>query len=115
MQLRSGRTLGPHLRNSLIPVKPAFVQKFVWRGTLVKPEDVNDMTIWFAREFGSRVCYLGTIVTAYGREDAVFSIHPEDVTKFAVARLRLHGDVPSWWEDYLANDAVSQKDLERFS
>ena len=105
MKLRSRTLAPPKLRT----------QKFVWRGTIIREADTKEVIQWFASEFGVRVNYLGTIVTTGGRNDAVFSLHAEDVTKFAVTRFKLGGDTPSWWQDYLASEAVSEKDLQRFS
>jgi hypothetical protein len=102
------------LRSSRIVGAPVFVQKFVWRGTLIQHTEAADAEKLFADTFGVSVCYLGSITTDGGRVDAVFSLHPEHVTKFAVARFKWGSETPSWWEDYLANTAVSERDLNRF-
>jgi len=102
------------------PVKP-FVQVCVWEGTLVAtegkettPEKIEEFEAFFVERFGTRVQYIAEIKTGPnidghgnpvkgtgGRNDVFFSVHEEDVGKFAVPRLTVG---IRWIEDVLARD-----------
>ncbi len=95
----------------------SYTQKFVWMGTTIPPNQTEDAQDMFKNRFDVRVRYLGTIVTLGGREDAVFSLHAQDMLKFATARFQMGADdIPRWWEDYVVNnvDVIPKADLERF-
>jgi hypothetical protein len=87
-------------------------------GTTIPPNQAEDAQDMFKNRFDVRVRYLGTIVTLDGgREDAVFSLHAEDMLKFAKGRFEMGSDdIPRWWEDYVANnrDIIPKEDLKRF-
>jgi len=90
-------------------------------GTLIDKDQTEDAEEMFLNKFGVRVHYLGTICTLPldgegGRHDAVFSLHLQDMGKFASARFQMGNDIPRWWEDYVANnrEIIPKEDLNRF-
>jgi len=87
-------------------------QVCVWPKTLLEESDIGEFEQFFLDEFGTRAKYLETLVTmpdmenghnvqgTGGRSDVFFSIHNEDVAKFAVPRL---GYEIKWVEDFIDN------------
>lgn len=92
---------------TIVKLKPGFIQVCVWPGCIVGAEEAKlfeeDMALVFD---GVRVQYLEEIETLPGqggpggRNDLLFAVHTNDVTKFAVPRL---GYGISWIEDAWAN------------
>lgn len=87
-------------------------QVCVWEGTVLAEDQIPDFVAWFMKEFKVRVMFLEQITTlpnrtqdgqeeqgTGGRKDVFFSIHPEDVNKFAVPSKRIG---IRWIEDCLS-------------
>lgn len=79
--------------------KSKFNQIVVWRGTIVGNDKVKDFEKLMKTE-GFRVKYIKEIKTYSGRNDILFYIHDEDISKFAVRRFKWD---MSWLEDALNN------------
>lgn len=86
-----------------------FSQVVVWQGILIGPEMTDQFVEFCATEFdGARVQYIREIQTfpdpgvpgTGGRNDVLFSIHEDDVSKFAVKRL---GWGMRWLDDVYGN------------
>lgn len=85
-----------------------FNQVCVWQGTTVGIGNQQEFVDWLKDVFGVRGKYLEEVETlptrdepdTGGRIDLFFSIHDDDIYKFAVNRL-LYGI--KWWEDVLEN------------
>ena len=90
-----------------------FKQVCVWPGTIVKPEQISEFEEYFALN-GFRVVYLESIMTSPdrdedgcsiedtgGRIDALFTVHNDDILKFAIPRLQMG---IRWIEDVLDNE-----------
>lgn len=101
-------------------------QVVVWCGTIVGKDKVEEFEEWLAQN-GFNVSYLtefktlpsldeqgSPIPNTGGRNDLLFSISSEHISKFAVWRL---GYKMHWWEDYLDSGAweyVPSEILETF-
>jgi len=86
----------------------------VWTSTNLGDGEASDFEKWVAEEFdGTRAKFVEVVVTlpdrdedgepvpdTGGRDDLLFYVHDEDISKFAVPRLE-YGI--RWWEDALAN------------
>lgn len=95
-----------------VKLNPGFKQVCVWPGTVVGHASIEDFVLFFKEELGSRVQYLEEVLTAPdyengypvegtgGRNDVLFAIHDDDITKFAVARFQ-YGI--RWIEDVYGN------------
>ena len=93
--------------------KENFNQVCVWSNTIVSEGDISQFEKWLQFGFGIRGQFLedyrtlpdredGLIVEGTGgRPDILFAIHDEDVSKFALPRLK-YGI--RWIEDALDND-----------
>ena len=92
-----------------------YSQVLVWSGTVIGDTPVKEFNKFFKDEFGVRVNFIEEIVTSPdldekgfpiegtgGRHDVFFSIHEDDIPKFAVSRFKLHSH-PRWIEDVYAN------------
>lgn len=94
---------------STIPRNEGFTQVYVWPGTIVTAEKVDQFVAWMQDEFGVRVQYLEEIQTGPdfdnpltgGRNDVIFAVHKGDIAKFAVPRLSVG---IRWVEDVLDNE-----------
>lgn len=81
-------------------------QVCIWTGTVVKPDEIADFESFFMDEMRVRVKYLETIETKAdksgpgGRHDVFFSVHRDDVMKFATPRLSLG---IRWFEDAISS------------
>ena len=86
-----------------------FKQLCVWQGTILGESKPSDLEDFFLEEMGVRVkfyCEVKTLpdlnenrepdLETGGRNDLFFHVHHEDVTKFAVPRLKMG---IRWWED----------------
>lgn len=86
-------------------------QRVVWLGTIVKPEEYEEVKEFLVDAFDaikdkSQVEIIGTINTKKGvteegerRQDFVFAIHPETISRFAIERLEKMPDM-KWMGDY---------------
>ena len=91
-------------------------QVCVWPGTLVKDSEIQDFEKFFLDEMKVRVKYLEISVTmpdmenghnvkgTGGRHDVFFSVHSEDVGKFAIPRLSMG---IKWVEDFIDNGGLT--------
>ena len=99
---------------SNIEKQEGYSQVCVWPGTIVKPEQISEFEECFALN-GFRVIYLESIMTSPdrdedgcsiedtgGRIDAFFTVHNDDIMKFAIPRLQMG---IRWIEDVLDNEA----------
>ena len=89
-----------------------FTQVVVWPGTVVGAAEVTNFENFILEELGTRCKYLEEILTAPdmkngypvedtgGRNDLFFSVHKDDIAKFAVPRLA-YG--MRWIEDVYGN------------
>ena len=89
-----------------------FSQVCVWPGTVIGNDKIKEFVKFMKDEFGVRVKYLEEISTlpdvkdgetvkgTGGRNDIFFSVHNDDISKFAVPRLRAG---IRWIEDVLAS------------
>ena len=81
-------------------------QVCVWPGTEMPENEIQDMEEWFKSCFDVRVKFLECIITnpnsngPGGRSDLLFTIHKDDVLKFAAPRLE-HGI--RWLEDVVSS------------
>jgi len=93
-------------------VHPDFVQVCVWEGTTLGEEDDNNAQAfvdYMKSDMGARVQFLECILTkpnkgdtspdAGGRSDLFFAVHKEDLSKFAIPRLKVG---IRWVEDVLS-------------
>lgn len=89
-----------------------FNQLCVWPGTVLGDNTIENFEQFFKDEFDARVKYAEEVITngsierneEGGRNDLLFFIHDEDVSKFAVKRLA-YGI--RWWEDVVSyNDGA---------
>jgi hypothetical protein len=90
--------------------KEDFNQVCVWPGTLVGKEKVKEFEEFLKESLGARTQYLEEFETlpdtvdysgeTGGRNDVLFAVHKEDVSKFALARLQFG---MRWIEDVLDN------------
>jgi len=84
---------------------PDFTQVCVWPGTVVGQDKIVDFEEFMKKTFDTRIKYIEEIKTfpgdggEGGRNDIFFSVHNEDVAKFAVPRLS-YGI--RWIEDVLS-------------
>lgn len=86
-------------------------QLCVWPGTTLEESTGEDLEKFF-QEQGFRVKFAEEVITlpdvkdsrvvegTGGRHDLLFYIHNEDITKFAIPRLRMG---IRWWEDVFYN------------
>ena len=94
-----------------------YTQVCVWPGTIIKPAEVKQFEAFF-EENGFRVQFLESITTSPdldeegepvvdtgGRTDVFFTIHNDDVMKFAIPRLQMG---IRWIEDVLDNESHAQ-------
>ena len=99
--------------------KEKFNQVCVWEGTTVGDDKIKEFENFMMKQFKTRIQYLEEIETnpdldANGepiegtgnRSDLFFSVHNDDVGKFAVPRLQ-YGI--RWIEDVLDKDNYQQK------
>ena len=85
-----------------------FNQVCVWEGRTVGVDHKQEFIDWLKQVFGVRGKYLEEVETlptpnepnTGGRVDLFFTVHDDDLPKFAVTRL-LYGI--RWWEDVLGN------------
>ena len=87
----------------------------VWPATLIGEDNRADFEEWLQSEFNAHGEYVGEFKTlpdvkddrviegTGGRNDALFWIASEDVSRFAVSR---HGYGIRWWEDYAADSSA---------
>ena len=98
-------------------------QIVVWEATIVGKDNVKKFET-FLKEEGFRAKYATEFKTlpdkddysnkTGGRNDLLFYIHSDDISKFAIWRLQRG---MRWWEDYLDNGArkiVPQAILKKF-
>lgn len=78
-----------------------FNQLCVWPATIVGEDAIQEFNEFMKDEFGIRSKYECEIELSSGRNDLLFFIHDEDITKFAVKRLQ-YGI--RWWEDIFYNN-----------
>lgn len=78
-----------------------FNQLCVWPATIVGKDAIQEFNEFMKDEFGIRSKYECEIELSSGRNDLLFFIHDEDITKFAVKRLQ-YGI--RWWEDIFYNN-----------
>ena len=84
-------------------------QLCVWPGTLLGDSTPQDLENFFLSEMGVRVKFVDQVMTlpdldqegnpvpdTGGRSDLFFTIHDEDVSRFAIPRLNMG---IRWWED----------------
>lgn len=102
-------------------------QIVVWPATVVGQDNIEKFEQWLASE-GFNVTYLeefktlpdtdewgDTIPETGGRNDLLFQVDDDSLSKFAIWRLQ-YG--MRWWEDYLDNGSssiVPQEVLERYA
>ena len=91
-----------------------YSQVCVWASTQVPKEQEKDFAPFMLKEYGVRVEFLEVVKTAPdfkdgkpvegtgGRADCFFTIHTEDIGKFAVPRLTMDPPV-RWVEDVYGN------------
>ena len=84
-------------------------QLCVWPGTLLGDSTPADLELFFLTEMGVRVKFVDQVMTlpdldqegnpvpgTGGRSDLFFTIHDEDLSRFAIPRLSMG---IRWWED----------------
>ncbi len=84
-----------------------FTQVCVWPAVTVGDDEKQEFVSWFREEFDVRVQFLEIILTkpnvwdkdTGGRSDVFFGLHKDDVSKFALKRLKMG---IRWIEDVLA-------------
>ena len=89
-----------------------FNQLCVWQGTFLGESSPQDLVDFFKEEMGTRIKFeqevltnpdldeKGEIIEGTGdRNDLLFYVHDEDITKFAVPRLKMG---IRWWEDVIS-------------
>lgn len=86
-----------------------YKQLCVWPGTVLDDSTVEDFEQFFLDELGVRVKYAEevktqpdpgeTYETSGNRNDVLFWVHDEDVSKFAIPRLKMS---IRWWEDVVS-------------
>lgn len=83
-----------------------FTQICCWEGTVIGEDEVEKFTAFMKDEVGVRVKYLEEYETLAGdggeggRNDALFSVHKDDIMKFALPS-KMMGI--RWWEDVRDN------------
>jgi hypothetical protein len=85
-----------------------FIQVCQWANTLVGESEKDKFEAWMQEQFDTRVQYLEEYTTnptpdeedTGGRNDVIFAVHSDDVTKFAIPRLSMG---IRWIEDVLDN------------
>jgi hypothetical protein len=99
-------------REEYFKMENKFNQLCVWPGTVLGDNTIENFEQFFKDEFDARVKYAEEVITngsierneEGGRNDLLFFIHDEDVSKFAVKRLA-YGI--RWWEDVVSyNDGA---------
>jgi hypothetical protein len=105
-----------------------FNQLCVWQGTFLGESSPQDLVDFFKEEMGTRIKFEQEVPTnpdldekgeiiegTGGRNDLLFYVHDEDITKFAVPRLKMG---IRWWEDVISyNDnshLYSKEVLEKY-
>ena len=91
-----------------------FNQLCVWPATLVGVKKIKEFETFILKNLGARVKYVEEVKTlpdkdklgntkpgTGNRNDVLFYIHDEDISRFAIKRLA-YGI--RWWEDVLANN-----------
>ena len=86
-----------------------YKQLCVWPGTVVGEEKIKDFESFMKEEFDVRIKYEAEIKTnptpgeevSGGRNDLFFYVHNDDLSKFAIPRLKAG---IRWWEDIFFND-----------
>ena len=89
-----------------------FTQLCVWPGTYLGEGSPADLEDFFMQSFGTRVKYKCEVLTrpdiddsgrpvphTGGRSDLFFYVHRDDVSKFAIPRLK---EGIRWWEDVIS-------------
>jgi hypothetical protein len=109
-------------------IKKPFSQVAVWHGTEIGDTPVEEFNKFFKDQFNVRVNFIEEVKTAPdtddkgfpvegtgGRSDVFFSVHEEDIPKFAVKRFQLQ-DPPRWIEDVYANGGgiLYPQDIENY-
>jgi hypothetical protein len=98
--------------------KSPFTQLCVWQGTLLGDSSIEDFEGFFLTELGTRIKFHKILLTnpdvdtngrvvpeTGGRSDVFFYVHEEDVSKFAVPRLKMG---IRWWEDVIVYNEGNQ-------
>ena len=101
-----------------------YIQLCVWPGTILEEFEENDFERWILDEFDTRVKYHTQVKTkpdtdengniipdTGGRNDLFFYVHSDDVSKFAVPRLKIG---IRWWEDVIVYNDNSHLYSEEF-
>lgn len=80
-----------------VKLEEGFEQVVIWPGTIVPEGEEQDFVDWIKSQFDCRAQYLEQIKTkpddgdtsgeTGGRNDIFFTIHKEDVKKFAIPRM----------------------------
>ena len=91
-----------------------YVQKVVWIGTVLGDASTEEFEQYFQDELGYRVRYDGEFRMVGGHYEGlnciVFSIHSEDISRFAVFRIRAWD--MKWLEDFYENEGVNNFPVE---
>jgi hypothetical protein len=89
-----------------MPNNTEYTQVCVWGSTIVNKGQEQAFEEFMESEYDIRVQYLENIVSETGSDDAFFTIHSGDISKFAVKRFDMNPPV-RWIEDVLANEGAN--------
>ena len=92
-------------------LKKGYTQICIYYGRVVGLDQVDRFEEFILESADTRAQYLDEVVTTGGRNDIVFAIHSADISKFAIARLKLMemGASIKWLEDVIDHEADTGK------